>query len=262
MLAQLKPASEERFRQALLLWGAFFALNIILNGTIPFILGADLHAWTTSTSKAILSPLLIYGVVFLVVPLALTKGFATLRQPTFLIPLILAVVAVSFWFVLRGIAIVAVFVLAYLHRRFDLSELGFRSRGWRGDLIAVALPGLLAAAAGLLQAGGWSPDPGKALLSALDRLFANPASSVETLFYFGFVAERLAGKTGRWLTPILIALMYTAHEMSNPEYWYEGMSFGFVFVGVALITALYLWRRNVVAIWLGDGVRWFLNGLI
>ena len=40
------------------------------------------------------------------------------------------------------------------------------------------------------------------------------------------------------------------------------MSFGFVFAGVVLITALYLWRRNVVAIWLSDGLRWFLTGLI
>ena len=262
MPAQLTSATDVRFRQALILWGTFFALNVVLNGTIPFILGADLHAWTASTAKAILFPLLIYGVLFLVVPLMLTKGLATVREPAFLIPLILAVTAISLWFVFRGVATVAILVLAHLHWRFDLSEIGFRSHGWRGDLIAVILPGLLAAVAGLLQAGTWSPEPGRALLSALDRLFANPASSVENLFYFGFIAERLAPKTGRWLTPILIALMYTAHEMSNPEYWYKGMSFGFVFVGVALITALYLWRRNVVAIWLCDGLRWFLSGLI
>ena len=32
------------------------------------------------------------------------------------------------------------------------------------------------------------------------------------------------------------------------------MSFVLTFVGVALITAIYLWRRNVIAIWLGDGI--------
>jgi len=262
MATQLDPSAATRFRQALGLWAAFFTLNVILNGTIPFILGADLHAWTSSAAKAILSPLLIYGILFLVVPLILAKGIPTVRQPAFLFPLLLAVVAISLWFVLRGIGAVAIVMLAYLHWRFGLGELGFRSRGRRGDLIAIILPGLLAAEAGVLQAGGWSPEPGKALLSALDRLFANPASSVENLFYFGFVAEKLSWKAGRWLTPLLIALMYTAHEMSNPEYWYEGMSFGFVFVGVVLITALYLWRRNVVAIWLSDGLRWFLTGLI
>jgi hypothetical protein len=251
MATQLDSSAARRFRQALVLWAAFFTLNVILNGTIPFILGADLHAWTSSTAKAILSPLLIYGILFLVVPHSGQGSDSATGLP---ISLILAVVAISLWFVFRGIGAIAVLVLAYLHWRFDLSELGFRSRGWGGDLTAIILPGLLTAAAGVLQAGGWSPEPGKALLSALDRLFANPASSVENLFYFGFVAERLSLKTGRWFTPILIALMYTAHEMSNPEYWYKSMSFGFVFVGVVLITALYLWRRNVVAIWLSDGL--------
>jgi hypothetical protein len=58
--------------------------------------------------------------------------------------------------------------------------------------------------------------------------------------------------------PLLIALMYTFHEMSNPEYWYEGMSFTFTFIGVALLTMIYLWRRNIVAIWLGDGLSRFV----
>jgi len=50
--------------------------------------------------------------------------------------------------------------------------------------------------------------------------------------------------------------------MTNPEYWYEGMSFAFVFVGIALITAIYLWRRSAVVIWLGDGFRWLLTTLL
>lgn len=262
MTTALEANVSKRARQALVLWGVFFALNVILNGTVPFVLGADLHAWTSSFAKAILYPLLIYGILFLVVPLILAKGITTVRQPGFLFPLILAVVATSLWYVFRGIGAVVIVVLAYLHWRFDLSDLGFRSRGWAGDLSAIVLPGLLVALLGLMQARGWSPEPGNALHSALDRMFANPASSVENLFYFGFVAERLSTRAGRWFTPFLIALMYVAHEMSNPEYWYEGMSFGFVFVGVALITALYLWRRNVVAIWLSDGLRWFLTGLV
>jgi hypothetical protein len=85
---------------------------------------------------------------------------------------------------------------------------------------------------------------------------------VENLFYFGFLAERLSPKIGRSLTPLLIGLMYTIHEMTNPEYWYEGMNFPIVFVGVSLITVIYLWRRNVVAIWLGDGLRRLMTVLI
>ena len=55
--------------------------------------------------------------------------------------------------------------------------------------------------------------------------------------------------------------MYAALEMSNPEYWYGGMAFGFVFVGVAIWAALYLWRRSAVVIWLGDGLYRFVLGL-
>ena len=95
----------------------------------------------------------------------------------------------------------------------------------------------------------------------LDRLFANPASSVENLFYFGFLAERLSYLVGQWLTPPLIGLMYTAHEISNPEYWYGGMNFVLIFVGVTIWTAIYLWRRGVIAIWLGDGFYRFVGRL-
>jgi hypothetical protein len=45
---------------------------------------------------------------------------------------------------------------------------------------------------------------------------------------------------GRWGTPFLVGALYTAHEMSNPEYRYEGMNFPIVFVGVAITTAVYL----------------------
>ncbi len=259
MQAQLPREPSRRARQALLVWAAFFLLDIILNGTIPFLFGADLRAWTASRAKEILFPLIIYGGVFLVVPLILVKGVRVVRRPSFLLPLIAAVLGVTLWHVLRGIAVVAILGLAYLHRRFDLSELGFRSRGWLGDLFAVVLPGILVSIPLVLQSSSISLEASQGLLAGLDRLLANPASSVENLFYFGFVAESLSARTGRWLTPILIAAMYTAHELSNPEYWYEGLSFTFVFVGVALLTGLYLWRRNVVAIWLGDGLRWFLS---
>jgi hypothetical protein len=99
------------------------------------------------------------------------------------------------------------------------------------------------------------------MLAGVNRLFANPASTVENMFYFGFLSERLSYKTGKWLTPLVIGAMYTAHEMSNPEYWYANMNFVFTFVGITLLTAVYLWRRSIVAIWLGDGVGRFLTRL-
>ena len=79
-------------------------------------------------------------------------------------------------------------------------------------------------------------------------------------FYFGFLEERLSVKIGRW-TPLLIGFMYTLHEMTNPEYWYESTPFVLTFVGITAWAAVYLWRRSVVIIWLGDGFHRYIQRL-
>jgi hypothetical protein len=257
-----EPSSLARqARQALLLWSIFFVAAIVLNGTLPFILGVDLRPWTQSPAKSILFSFVVYAVLFLAAPLIIIKGQKTVRQPAFLVPLCIAMAALTFWQVLRGIAVVSVIVLAYLHWRFDLADYGIKSHGWKGDVLAILLMGVLGLAPVLLRSSPLSLSPARALLAGLDRLLANPASSVENLFYFGFLAERLSYRTGKWLTPLLIGLMYTAHEMTNPEYWYGGTSFVVIFVGVTFWAALYLWRRGAVAIWLGDGVYRFVGKL-
>ena len=70
-----RPSHDHRLRQALLAWGVFIVLAVLINGTIPFILGYDLHAWTGSTIKMLLFSLLIYSGMFLVVPLGVIKGW-------------------------------------------------------------------------------------------------------------------------------------------------------------------------------------------
>ncbi len=250
-----------QFRQALLVWGAFILAAILLNGTIPFALGTDLRAWTASPAKSILLPLVFYGVFFLALPLILIKGWRTVRRPDFLIPLCLAIAGVTFWRFFWPGATLAVVVLAYLHRRFDLSNYGVRSKGWKADALAVALMGLLGLIPVLMQPARSSLSMTAAITACVGRLFGNPASSVENLFYFGFMTERLSYRTGKWLTPLIIALMYTAHEISNPEYWYGGMNFVLVLIGVALWAGIYLWRRNAVVIWLGDGLYRFVLSL-
>jgi membrane protease YdiL (CAAX protease family) len=161
----------------------------------------------------------------------------------------------------RPAPVLAIATIAYLHWRFDLSALGIRTRGWQGDTVAILLIGALSFLAALFQPPAHSLAPGSALSSGLDRLIANPASTVENLFYFGFLTERLAAKTG-WWTPLLIGLMYTIHEMTNPEYWYEDMAFVFTFVAVTAAAALYLWRRSVLVIWLSDGVSRLIMRLL
>lgn len=247
--------------QALVLWVVFFLLNSLINGTLPFMFGRDLKSWSQSATKFILVGFVVYAMLFLVVPLILIKGWETVRQKSFLLPLSLAVIATTFSLVFWGINVITVIVLAFLHWRFDLSDYGVRSRGWRGDIIAILIIGLLGLIPVLMRSAPLSFSPTAGLLAALNRLFANPASTVENLFYFGFLTERLSWKTGRWLTPPLIGLMYGAHEMSNPEYWYEQMNFAIPFLGVTIWAAIYLWRRSVVVIWLGDGLYRFTGKL-
>ncbi len=252
----------QRSKQAFYLWVIFFLLVVTINGTIPFTLGADLHAWTQSTVKSVLFAFVFYSVLFLAVPLILIKGWQTVRQPGFLYPLGLAMLAITFWSLFRGVAVIAIIMLAYLHWRFDLSAYGIKSRGWKGDVLAVILMGVLGFVPLLMQTMHQPGSFGTALATALDRLFANPASSIENLFYFGFLTESLSHRTGRWLTPPLIGLMYTAHEMTNPEYWYGGMNFVLIFVGVTIWSTIYLWRRSAIVIWLGDGLYRFVGALL
>ena len=247
--------------QALILWGVFILSAILINGTIPFILGKDLHAWTASPIKDVLFNLVTYSGIYLVVPMLLVKKWETVRQPGFLFPLVVAILAMTLRTYVRPVATLAVLAIAYLHLRYDLSELGFRSHGWRGDLIAILLMELLSIMQLFFSPGAHTFTPGAAFLGMMDRLFANPASTTENLFYFGFLTDRLSSKFGRRWTPLIIGLMYGLHEMTNPEYWYEGVFFPIIFIGIAIFAMIYLWRRSVIAIWLGDGLGKFLRVL-
>lgn len=258
----LTHSSEDNNRrawQALVVWGVFIVLLALMNATVPFMLGVDVRTWTFSQAKAIPFDLIFYAGLFLVVPLILTKGWKTVRQPAFLLPLLVAVIGIGLHSLVHPAPILALLVLVYLHWRYDLSNLGIRSRGWKGDLVAILLMGILSLVP-LLFPGPHPFTPGNAALAAIDRLFANPASTVENLFYFGFLTERLWYKT-KWFTPLLIAAMYTVHEMSNPEYWYGHMSFVFVFVVIGVAAAIYVWRRSLVVTWLGDGLSRFVTQL-
>lgn len=250
---------DRRAWQALAVWGIFIVLLVLVNGTVPFLLGVDVRAWTSSLAKAIAFDLIFYTGFFLIVPLILIKGWRTVRQPAFLLPLLVAVLGIGLAPLVHPAPVLVLPVLAYLHWRFDLSDLGMRSHGWKGDVLAILLMGAVSLAPVLLP-GSHPFSPGSAASAALDRLVANPASTVENLFYFGFLTERLLSKT-KWVTPLVIAAMYTLHEMSNPEYWYGHLSFVFVFIAIAVAAAIYLWRRSLVVTWLGDILSRFVTQL-
>ena len=140
-ITQRKPLPDERRRanQALVLWGIFLTVAILVNGTIPFVLGRDLNAWTASPVKDVLFNLLSYSGLYLVAPLLLFKKWETVRQPGFLLPLVLAILAMMLRTYIRPVAAIAILAIGYLHWRYNLSDLGFCSMGWRGDAIAILL---------------------------------------------------------------------------------------------------------------------------
>ena len=67
---------DRRVWQALTVWGIFIVLLVIINATIPFALGVNVHAWTYSKTKGLLFDSIIYAGLFLAVPLILTKGMS------------------------------------------------------------------------------------------------------------------------------------------------------------------------------------------
>lgn len=256
-----RTQASRQAKEAALLWLVYMLVNVLINATIPFIAGSDVHAWTYSTAKLFLSGVIVYGILFLAAPLTIARGWQTIRQPGFLLPLCLGVLAAGLANVFLGTGAVIVGVLIYLHWRYDLSDFGIRSSGWRGDAVAVLLIMGLYSLPRLLQPVSGTLDFTAGFSAGLFRLLGNPASSVEYFFYFGFIATRLARRVGSIVASVLIGVMYMAHEMTNPEYWYEGVQFGFIFVGVALACGIYLWRRSLIPIWLGDGLSRFLRGM-
>ncbi|MHA1959829.1 MAG: hypothetical protein ACW99U_06340 [Candidatus Thorarchaeota archaeon] len=258
-----RTAIDQKANEALLVWTVFFFTGVVIHGTVPFLLGWDMTSWTYSPTKTLLASFVSYSLLFLGVPLLLTKGGETVLRPSFLVPLLVAMISISLWSFFRGIAAISILVIVYLHWRFDLSELGIRSRGYKGDIGAVLITLVLNLSLALFgQDTLYVLDLEFGLRMGLDRLFANPASSIESLFYFGFLAERLSQRFGGWKTILMVATMYALHEMRNPEYWYEGMMFGWVFVTVAVVTVIYLWRRSVTVIWLGDGAQKTIGALL
>lgn len=235
----------------------FLATAVVVDGTIPFVLGADLRSWSTSRAKSVVVAFTFYAGMFWIVPLVLVGGRERLRQPGFVAGVALGVVGIIVSPAFRPAAALVLPAVAWLHARYGLSELGIRSRGWRGDVLAILLLGAMGALAALAVQAGGPKGAGSAFGSTAQRMFGNPASTVEYLFYFGFLGERLLPRLGPWLTMPVLALMYVTHEMVNPEYWYGHVAFGTLFVALVVMGAVWVWRRSTPVVWLGDGLTWF-----
>lgn len=100
--------TKDKAWQSLGVWFVFILVAVAINGTIPFILGADLRTWTFSTTKVTIFALIIYAGLFFVVPLLLAKGWRTVLRPDFLGPVIIAVIGIALWWPVTMLSAMAV----------------------------------------------------------------------------------------------------------------------------------------------------------
>jgi hypothetical protein len=135
--------ANRKIKQALVLWGVYLAVTFLVNATLPFIFGVDVGKWTYSPAKDVLVNVIIYWGVFLLAPMILVKGWDVVRQPAFIGPLLVAAIALSLRTFFRPVSILAILIIIFLHWRYNLAEVGIRSSGWRGDLVAIGLVGLV-----------------------------------------------------------------------------------------------------------------------
>lgn len=252
--------SEHKF--IILIWFVFIFLAIIFNRTIQFIFGFDVKNWTYSTLKSLLFNIFIYGIVFYIIPIFYTnrknlKWNWLIYICSFLSILGLGLSIYSRWFnILLYISVVILIIKGYL------TNLGFeRIKFWEFILLTIFY-GILYLIPVLVTRSNQNLTINDAISSLIDRMFLNPASTVEFIFYFGFIGKRLSLMLGKIITPIALGLMYTIHEISNPEYWFENINFIFIPFGIAIFSYIFLWKKNLIPIWIADGIGRFIAKVI
>jgi len=149
----------------------------------------------------------------------------------------------------KWLVVIVLCVIAFVVQRRRPSEFGIRTLGWRDGLAAFAgviIAFVLSGAASRMVAMPSS-------LSDLQRLAAVPlnlriavvltAAFCEEFMYRGFGIEELAILTGkRWLAALLSLILFTFSHAGL-----YGMSTALIIPALvgAVLTGLYLWRRNL-----------------
>jgi len=138
--------------------------------------------------------------------------------------------------------------------RRPLRSIGLRGPGWKGFASAAAASAVMIGgitfiyvvvfpAIGETQSGAMLHSV-RALLFALRAAITLRAATFEELLYRGFAIERLTELTGlRWIAALLSLLAFTLAHL-------DGWGVGHLLIaafGGAVLTALYLWRRDLVA---------------
>jgi uncharacterized protein len=159
---------------------------------------------------------------------------------------------------------IALLVLVRRGERLPLTSIGIgTSRWWKSilwGLVIAAISGLVGGALAALTRYGHGP--GSAAFEKLPlwlvTLIVFRAGVVEELFYRGYAIERLQtlGLGRVWSVAIPLAVFSVGH-------WTGGMANILIaFVLGAILTAFYLWRRDLVANMIGHGLVDFVANVL
>jgi uncharacterized protein len=167
-------------------------------------------------------------------------------------PAVLAVLEICLW----ALALVVVIIVRYWERR-PLQSIGFRrltmKEVWLALLLGILLFTLIPALVMVMERVFHIPTQTRMMAVAAELakspvwllvLLAARAGFVEEVIYRGYCIERLRCRTGRtWPGAVLVLVVFTALHLLN------GLGVGYV-VGVvfpiaALLTGLYVWKRNL-----------------
>jgi membrane protease YdiL (CAAX protease family) len=153
------------------------------------------------------------------------------------------------WLLALGVLAITVF-----WERKPLMSLGVRSLRWQmlvvaivlGIVLGVAIPVLGAVASSLFPAsqGGTIQSTSTTAPAWLLLLVILTASVTEEILFRAYPLERMAGLTGSmWLGAILALGAFVAFHVQG---WTLAHVVGSVLPGGAIMTALYVWRRNLL----------------
>ena len=156
--------------------------------------------------------------------------------------------------VMWGFLAFVLFVVVYLEKR-PLSSIGFKKPDWQtvasGLLLWLIVMFVLAHVTNRIgnAVGHAGLEKGLAQLRAIPLWFrvvlAITAGIVEETLYRGYAVERLASLTGRdWLGGLIAAIVF---GVAHIPAWGVGFSLAVDLPFGLLMTAFYLWRRDLLA---------------
>lgn len=254
--------SKARFVEFIIIYILCLLSVVLINDSLLLFNHENIFIWNNSKGHNLIFSILIYSILYFSLPLLFTKYFRRLTEIDFLLPFLFAVVAIPLTSYFRLGTIITLLLLIFIHNKFDLTAIGIRTTDWKKDIFPFITLLILIFIPLLIYKLFYSSEILSSIVKVEERIFGSSYAYIEFLFFFGFGAERIIPVTGKISALILIPLLYLAIDYNNPILWSINFSYAAEF-GILLITAsVYLWRRNIVVLWLTAGIWRFLAPIV